>query len=626
MSAPLMRSPRMRLGFDRARLGFALRTALAACAALVIAWLLGLEHPQWAGMTVWAASQPVRGQLLEKSLFRFAGTVVGSVAGVGLILAMALHPALLVIGLALWVGLCTGLANLLRGFIAYGTVLAGYTAAMVALLDVGHPENVLLLGADRMATVLVGVVAALLVGWLFAPAADGTALRARLRELLADLCDQLATRSAEPDPEAERQLISAMASAEEALAPHAAGSLRSHRESRAGRALLSAALSALLWRRGRDGAALPEAGRAALAEAATALRANDGATAEQALSRAAALPGLSASLSPLVAALAQWRAPETRSPAQGREHALPHVLHRDWVGAREAAIRATGALLLFGLLWQLTGFAAGAFLLLGMSIMISIFTTFENPIGMLPFVFLGQLLGAGTALAIRWVLWPHASAEWQLLAMVVPFIFAGALLAGHDRGMKVSFDFNMVMLLLLHPVLPLSGDPGTSVLMALAVVAAPLAALVAYRTVYPPTLRRKQLTLAGMMLRDVAALAADPRALRQREVWRARLFHRLLRMFRLTERSARAQRDALASGLALLDLGHAAIRAHEILAAPETPPAERRALRAALARLTHIADTPDRAEGALSRLARRAAGTDAEIFRHAARSAATLSG
>ncbi|MCA0945586.1 FUSC family protein [Salipiger pacificus] len=611
------------LGFNKHRLVFALRTAFAACLALVVAWMLGLEHPQWAGMTVWAASQPVRGQLLEKCLFRFAGTVIGTIAGVGLILAMQLHPALLVVGLALWVGLCTGLANLLRGFVAYGTVLAGYTAAMVALLDVGHPENVWALGADRMATVLVGVLAALVVGWLFAPTADGSALRGRIRGVLADLCDQLAAPGS--DPEAARKLISAMAGAEEALDPHAAGSLRSHRETRASRALLSAALSVLLWRRGHDQDALADAARLALSETAGALRAGDSAAAQSALERAAALPGLAQTLRPLAHALARWRAPENRS-APGTEDMLPVVLHRDWIGAREAAIRATGALLLFGALWQVTGFAAGAFLLLGMSIMISIFTTFENPIAMLPSVFLGQLLGAGMALVIRWLIWPHAGADWHLVAMVLPFIFAGALLAGHDRGMKVSFDFNMVMLLLLHPALPLTGDFGTSALMALAVVAAPLTALVAYRTVYPPTLRRKQVTLARMMLHDVAALAGDADALRHRAVWRARLYHRMLRLFRLTERSARAQRHALDSGLALLDLGHATMRAHEILASPDTPPTERRALKAALARLERIRETPARAEGALSRLARRAVGADAEIFRHAARSAASLAG
>ncbi|ATN36876.1 hypothetical protein ACO34A_24170 (plasmid) [Rhizobium sp. ACO-34A] len=56
-----------RYGFDLPRLAYAGRTALAACLAFTIAWLLGLEHPQWAGMTVWAASQPTRGSCLKKA-------------------------------------------------------------------------------------------------------------------------------------------------------------------------------------------------------------------------------------------------------------------------------------------------------------------------------------------------------------------------------------------------------------------------------------------------------------------------------------------------------------------------------------------------------------------------------
>src|SRR5690554_7259116 len=70
-----------RRGFDVARMGFGLRTALASCLALVVAWLMGLEHPQWAAMTVWAVSQPVRGMLLEKSLFRALGTLLGTLCG-----------------------------------------------------------------------------------------------------------------------------------------------------------------------------------------------------------------------------------------------------------------------------------------------------------------------------------------------------------------------------------------------------------------------------------------------------------------------------------------------------------------------------------------------------------------
>lgn len=143
-------------GFDFPRLKYGVRTAVACCVAMILAWALGLEHPQWAGMSVWAASQPLRGQLFEKGLFRVSGTVIGCVVGVLLVFAMQIHPALLIIGLALWIAACTWLGNLQRGYVAYGTVLAGYSASMVALLDTSHPDRVLQLGADRLGTVLTG--------------------------------------------------------------------------------------------------------------------------------------------------------------------------------------------------------------------------------------------------------------------------------------------------------------------------------------------------------------------------------------------------------------------------------------------------------------------------------------
>ena len=94
-----------------------------------------------------------------------------------LVMAMQADPALLIAGLALWVGACTWIGNLQRGLIAYGTVLVGYSASMVALLDPAHPDRVLQLGADRLATLLTGVVVATLVGYFFAQRREMRAIR-----------------------------------------------------------------------------------------------------------------------------------------------------------------------------------------------------------------------------------------------------------------------------------------------------------------------------------------------------------------------------------------------------------------------------------------------------------------
>jgi len=48
-------------------------------------------------------------------------------------------PVLFLIGLALWMALCTGASTLLRGFRSYGAVLAGYTVALIAMPAVTIP-------------------------------------------------------------------------------------------------------------------------------------------------------------------------------------------------------------------------------------------------------------------------------------------------------------------------------------------------------------------------------------------------------------------------------------------------------------------------------------------------------
>ncbi|MGE4326511.1 MAG: FUSC family protein, partial [Pseudodonghicola sp.] len=457
-----------KLGFDTPRMLYAGRTAITACLAFMLAWMLGLEHPQWAGMTVWAATQPTRGQLLEKSLFRILGTISGTIVGVLLVLSMQIHPSFLVIGLTLWVGLCTWFGNLQRGFVAYSTVLAGYTAAMVSLLDSAHPDHVFALGADRFATVLTGVLTAAVIGYLLSPKVDANGLRRRLRDLLADLLERAAAPAGTITEDGDRDLLSRLAAIEEGLDPHAAGSIRSRREVRATRALLIAAIPALLRRRNGADIAADEITAERLRGAAQALRADDLAGTQAALAlatQAAAFgpaPGLRDTLAALGTALAQWARPtDPLTP----EPALPIVLHRDWTGAREAMIRAMGGLGLFGAFWLITGWSMGGYMMLGLSIMLSLMSTMENPAQFMRFVALGQVYGVLGALAARWLVWPLAENEFQLIVLTLPFILFGTLLVGHRRTVAASFDYNMVMLLLLQPHFPLTGSFITTVTM-----------------------------------------------------------------------------------------------------------------------------------------------------------------
>src|SRR5689334_16801405 len=112
---------------------FAARTALAAALGLLCAILAGLHEPHWAAWTVVSLAMPARGDSLLKSLDRALGTAVGAPVGVLLVLAAQGNAALLVGMLAAWLAACVYAGASLRNYRAYGAVLAGYSAVIIAM-------------------------------------------------------------------------------------------------------------------------------------------------------------------------------------------------------------------------------------------------------------------------------------------------------------------------------------------------------------------------------------------------------------------------------------------------------------------------------------------------------------
>ena len=616
-----------RLGFDAQRLRYSLRTAVAACAALLISWALGLEHPQWSAMTVFAASQPARNLLVEKSFFRSAGTVVGTGFGVVLVSASGGAPAMLVVGLALWVSLCALLGNVLRGLVSYGALLAGYSAAMVALLDTGHPEGVLLLGADRLLTVMTGIVTALVVGLVFTPRGADDPVVGRTRHMTSVVLRRIAARLRGDPPEATPdadKLLREMALIEEALDPHGAGSLRSRRSARTLRSVVAALLSALVWL-GTARQVRPTVPAAdALLDAARLLEtAAPPAEVIAAVARARALaiadPALQEVLGQLEAAVRD-RLGVDDDIARRRPRGPLVVLHRDWMAARQAALRSGGILLLLGAFWVLTGWDAGPYLLLGTSVMITLFSTWDDPAWIMGKVLVGQAFGAVGALACRWLVWPHAEAEITLVLMLMPFILVGVLPLAHRRTMLGATDYCMVLLLLSQPALPLTGTFGQSMSQALAVVAAPAIALAGFRQVFPADAPRRMRMLMHAMVHELEVMAARPEVRLQAEVWRARLHHRLLRLVLWAEKSGETRFAPEEAGLAVLAVGSAILRMQELRDGPELAAGTARAVDVALGRLRTLSHRPERAAAALDVAARRleAEGTSSPIHMHAA--------
>lgn len=601
------------LGFDVRRLGYLARTSIAACLALFLAWLIGLEHPQWSAMTVWASSQPLRGQLLERSFFRMTGTVVGTFVGV-LLVAFAGHQLItLVVGLALWLGLCAGTGNLQRSYVSYGTMLAGYSAAMVALLDTAHPDRVLLLGGDRLLTVLVGVLTALAVGLLFAPQQSPEDLNGRVRNLLARVLRNMALHlrnqgKSEHSGES-RSILSEMAAIEEELDPHAAGSLRSRKAARAIRILLAAQAAALVWLRGSDAARTDPAASSALENTAEAIENGAGidqivSQMEKAAREAETHPPLREVVLRLEVALRdQFGAPAREGGRPSLRH--PVILHRDWVIARQAAIRAGVTMLVLGLFWIVTGWSLAPYMMLGASIMLSVFSTFDRPARSVWFVVLGQFAGVIAALVCRWLVWPYAGSEMALVFLAMPFIVSGALPMAHRRTAPGAYDYNMAMLLMLQPVYPLTLAFWPSIAMAAAVIAGPLAGLAAYKLIYPIDQRRRMKILIGMMVREIASMAAARDVMEHPLAWRARLFHRMLRLIRWAEKTGDRELSVIEGSLAVLTLGEAVLCLQDLVHRQDVSRGTARSITHALGRMARITHDPAQARDALDRAARR---------------------
>jgi uncharacterized membrane protein YccC len=168
---------------------FVAKTLLALYLAAWLAMWLRLEQPATAMITVGIVMHPHSGMVQAKSFYRAIGTLCGSAFGLALMCVFPQQRELFLLSLALWVALCAGGATLYRNFMAYGFVLAGYTAAIVALPAVGNPLGVFDSALMRVSEVMLGLVVAGVVSDLVFPERLRLVLRQSAREHFAHFID-----------------------------------------------------------------------------------------------------------------------------------------------------------------------------------------------------------------------------------------------------------------------------------------------------------------------------------------------------------------------------------------------------------------------------------------------------
>lgn len=527
------------LGFDYTRYRFGLRTGIAACLSLIIAWALGLEHPQWSAMTVWAVSQPTRGLLLEKAAYRTLGTLLGTVVGMILVVTAGDSIILLATGLTLWVGLCVYTGNLLHGLISYGAILAGYSASMVALLT-RTPDALLPLGIDRLLTVFVGVLTALFVGWLFTYKRAEQSLVNQFRRQSAENLKLLADAYNSGSLKAlnSHDRLSKLAHLEAQLVDHGSGSPAAHQSAKTIRRVLNAQLGlfAQLETKGIIKSAVISEHLHSLSNALIKNNSseiiNSLKQALQTFEHASVLPYFKEFVD---ASLQRLQFRDSGKAAQSVP-LLSILLHRDWRGARQAAIRTVSVMTLISMAWAYTEWFQIAYLLLGASVMLTLFSTAENPAKTMVYVFLGQSAGASLALMMQAFVWPHMDSILTMLVSIMPIMLLVGIPLSHNKTTNGSMDFTLVFLLLMQPVLHYQFEPLQAISIAIAVIAAPILSLVSYRLVFPTNLLSRQKQLIGALESDLKELTSRTVSTQQLQRYKARLYHRLFKLYQMADK------------------------------------------------------------------------------------------
>ena len=155
--------------FEPDAVPFAARTTLALLLGYGVSFAIQLDSASSAGLCVAIVAQALPGMALSKAAWRTAGTLIGGVAGVGLVAAFGQDRTMLLGGFTLWLGACAFVASALRDFRSYGAVLSGYTVGIIAIGNIDTPGGAFLSALNRVAAILIGVGSVAVVNTLLAP-------------------------------------------------------------------------------------------------------------------------------------------------------------------------------------------------------------------------------------------------------------------------------------------------------------------------------------------------------------------------------------------------------------------------------------------------------------------------
>ncbi|MBG0512126.1 FUSC family protein [Agrobacterium sp. MOPV5] len=535
---------------------FGFAASIAAWIAVAVATYLQIPNSHWAGITVFTVAQPTRGLLLEKSIWRLAGTGLGAVAGYIILVTCHGAPGATVCLLTIWLSGCASAAAFLRHFRSYGAVLAGYTCAIIVLLTAEHPTMAYEFASARVLCTFIGVLSATAVSGLIVPKApigkldmDLNALRDEVLEWIGSLFHHDRNKG---QIEKASNLIAQMgaieAVADEILdgSPGAiarkkevrrrltsllrlvgiASNLRSHLnnlDEAKQNALLNDLNSALLDN--KVGGALPN-GERRYPEAISKL-VND--------------------LFAGIAAVADLRCEIQVKGSRRLPKTLLQLQEHDPYEALRAGARTAMVVIVVGAFWIMSGWPPSAFMLVSACVFVTVFAANDNGQANVRRVLPGVIAGVSAGLLYRELIFPSGSPVVDMIVGLAPFTILSGLGLSSAATAISAVEYNNFFLMMSQPShsIPL-GPPLAE--QAIALIIGVTIALILLHAVFPRSWKRRRSRLLHLINDDLDKLSMskfDGRA--------SRISNRiLLRLLRLTAFDQRVAGQERSAGLKLL--------------------------------------------------------------------------
>jgi uncharacterized membrane protein YccC len=151
----------------------AISAAMSVTLAALVAFAVHSDEPWWAAISAWMVTRSTLAVALSRGIMRIVGSAIGAAAAVILLGLFAYDPLPFCLSLFVvaWVGLF-GFAKSPRG---YAWLISAITGNLVMLIALDQPQTAFTTAANRLADVIIGTGAALLVTFLLPALADAPA-------------------------------------------------------------------------------------------------------------------------------------------------------------------------------------------------------------------------------------------------------------------------------------------------------------------------------------------------------------------------------------------------------------------------------------------------------------------